>query len=76
MGSYNVPTYYANVTLRIGFGVPTNQRVVEHTIFAGFTQGMDQQGVGLLGQSGFFDHFKVAFDRTASLFHVELPDTP
>jgi hypothetical protein len=72
MGSYNVPTYYENVTMRISFG----SHVQEYPLYAGFTQGLEQQGVGLLGQFGFFDRFNVLFDRARGLFHVELPDPP
>src|SRR5215472_9879800 len=74
VGSYNVPTYYANVDLQIKFG-DKRQYVIRHQIYAGFTPGMEQQGIGLLGQFGFFDHFEVLFDRSSSLFCVEIPDS-
>jgi hypothetical protein len=75
VGSYNIPTYYSDVVLQIRFG-QQGEHVVEHKIYAGFSEGMEHQGIGLLGQFGFFDHFKVAFDRKASLFFVEIPDPP
>lgn len=40
----------------------------------GFTTGLEAQGMGLLGQSGFFDRTKVLFDHAQGLFHIETPD--
>jgi hypothetical protein len=39
---------------------------------AGFTPGMDAQGIGLLGQSGFFETFAVGFDHKAKQFYVDV----
>jgi hypothetical protein len=34
----------------------------------GFTTALDRQGIGLLGQNGFFDRFQVAFDLRNRIF--------
>jgi hypothetical protein len=66
VGSTNVPTHFTNVVLDFG--------VLQFPVYAGFTTGMDPLGLGLLGQSGFFDHFKIMFDYGNKLFTVETPD--
>jgi hypothetical protein len=38
---------------------------------AGFTEGLESVGLGLLGQTGFFDQFTVTFNHRAGVFHVE-----
>jgi hypothetical protein len=63
VGSTNVPTHFVDVTLDFG---PT-----QFSVYAGFTTGLDQIGIGLLGQSGFFDRHKVTFDYQNKLFTVE-----
>jgi len=47
VGSADVPLHFANVTLHFGF--------TQFGIYAGFTTGVDRLGIGLLGQTGFFD---------------------
>lgn len=39
-------------------------------ILAGFTEGLDAQGIGLLGQSGFFDQYSVLFDQARGVFTI------
>jgi hypothetical protein len=63
LGSTNVPTHFVDVTLDFG---PT-----QFSVYAGFTTGMDQIGIGLLGQSGFFDRHKITFDYKSKLFTIE-----
>jgi hypothetical protein len=46
--------------------------VITIDIYAGFTVGLDNVGLGLLGQSGFFDHAKVLFDHTGGTFSIDL----
>ena len=42
--------------------------------FAGFSEQMDELGVGLLGRHGFFELFeKVIFDQQGKLFKLKLP---
>jgi hypothetical protein len=52
VGSSDVPTHFANVTIDL-------QGLVQFPVYAGFTSGLDQTGVGLLGQTGFFERFKI-----------------
>jgi hypothetical protein len=65
LGSNSVPTHYSNVTLDLG--------IMNFQVYAGFTAGMDQHGIGLLGQQGFFDKFKISFDYTNAQFVLEIP---
>lgn len=65
VGSTNVPTHYCNVTLDLG--------VINFQVYAGFTTGLDQFGIGLLGQDGFFDKFKITFDHAHGLYSLETP---
>jgi len=34
---------------------------------------MEAQGVGLLGQAGFFERFQVTFDHPGRSFHIDVP---
>ncbi len=34
---------------------------------------MDQYGIGLLGQTGFFEKFKISFHYAEDLYTLELP---
>jgi hypothetical protein len=63
VGSTSIPTHFADITLDFG--------VVQFSVYAGFTTGMDQIGFGLLGQAGFFDRNKIAFDYSQELFTIE-----
>jgi hypothetical protein len=63
VGSSNVLTHFANVTLDF--------TAVQIAVYVGFTTGMDQHGMGLLGQAGFFENFKVTFDYKKKIFTVE-----
>lgn len=47
--------------------------VINFQVYAGFTTGLDQFGIGLLGQDGFFDKFKITFDYTHGLYSLETP---
>lgn len=64
VGSSNVPMHFANVTLDL-------QGVLEFSIYAGFTPGLEQLGLGLLGQAGFFERFKITFDYSHKLYILE-----
>ena len=63
VGSSNVPTHFATVTLDF--------TAVQIAVYVGFTTGMDQHGMGLLGQAGFFENFKVTFDYKSKIFTIE-----
>lgn len=43
-------------------------------LYAGFTEGLDALGLGLLGQLGFFDRFDVRFNLKQGEFSVDIPD--
>lgn len=58
-----VPTHFCNVTLDLG--------PIQMAVYAGFTIGLDQLGVGLLGQTGFFEKFNITFKHSASVFQLE-----
>ena len=64
VGSAENVTYYATVTVDIGIGL-------RFETSAGFTQGMDRAGFGLLGQQGFFEKYNVEFRRRERIFTIE-----
>ncbi len=66
VGSSSVPTQYANVTVDI-------PGIARFPVYAAFTSGMDPMGFGLLGQVGFFERFKVAFDYSNGVYTIEVP---
>lgn len=66
VGSTNVPTHFMNVTVDL-------QGLIQFPAYAGFTTGMDQLGIGLLGQAGFFERFKITFDYGRKLYTIETP---
>jgi hypothetical protein len=59
--------YYDTVEIRI----PFQTGLLSFAAVVGFTQGMEAQGIGLLGQAGFFEKFRVQFDHKARLFYIE-----
>jgi hypothetical protein len=65
VGSYNVPTYFWNLEIDL-------QGLTRFPVFAGFTPGLDQLGLGLLGQSGFFDRFNISFNLRQGIFEIEI----
>ncbi len=56
--------FFHNITIDL-------QGVVQVQVYVGFTDGLEQWGVGLLGQSGFFDRFNVSFNLRQGIFEVE-----
>jgi hypothetical protein len=44
--------------------------------YVGFTDGLNQWGVGLLGQSGFFDRVGVHFDLHNGKLEIEICSAP
>lgn len=61
----SVPSHFCNIEIDFG--------VVRIPVYAGFTTGLDQVGVGLLGQTGFFDRFNITFRHSQGIFQVEIP---
>ena len=64
VGSNANTTYYDTITIDLGSGIV-------FSAYTGFTQGMDQMGLGLLGQDGFFAHFRVEFLLSKNIFMIE-----
>jgi len=64
VGSFGNVTYYDRLEIDVGNGLSFSS-------FVGFTQGLESQGTGLLGQAGFFETFVVTFDYKARTFHLE-----
>jgi hypothetical protein len=63
VGSSSIPTHFSNVTLDLG--------LLQFTVYAGFSPGMEHLGIGLLGQVGFFERFRITFDYANKLFVLE-----
>jgi len=63
LGSEGNVTFYEEIEIAVGKRVALAR--------AGFTEGLEIIGLGLLGQTGFFDQFTVTFDHRAGVFHVE-----
>jgi hypothetical protein len=64
VGSSANLTAYSNLMIDLGSGI-------QCACYAGFTPGMNALGIGLLGQSGFFDSFNVCFYQKARKFTIE-----
>ncbi len=64
VGSQANVTYYDTIMIDLGEGVA-------FSAFSGFTQGMDSIGLGLLGQAGFFEQFRVEFLHKQKVFTIE-----
>jgi len=66
VGSSNVPAYFWDLVVELP-GITT------FPLRAGFTEGLNQWGLGLLGQDGFFNRFRVNFrlNREAD-FEIEI----
>jgi hypothetical protein len=45
--------------------------LVSFDAYVAFTSGLEAQGLGLLGQSGFFENYVVTFDYKKREFHIE-----
>ncbi len=66
--------YHAQVNVEIGFtraGEQAPFHVIRLDIITGFTEGLDAQGIGLLGQSGFFDRHDVLFSQRQGFFTID-----
>ena len=64
VGSSANTTYWDTISVDLGHGIA-------FSVYTGFTQGMDQMGLGLLGQDGFFEHFRVEFLLSEKIFTIE-----
>ncbi|HKN76305.1 MAG TPA: hypothetical protein VJW94_14095 [Candidatus Acidoferrum sp.] len=68
-GSAGVPTHFANISIDL-------PGVIKFPVYAGFTSALDRMGLGLLGQSGFFDRFNVSFRLVEKICLIEVPEPP
>jgi hypothetical protein len=64
VGSSANTTYYDTITIDLGYGIA-------FSAYTGFTEAMDRLGLGLLGQNGFFEHYRVEFLLTEKIFTIE-----
>ncbi len=64
VGTQSNITYYDTVRLDLGHGIA-------FTALVGFTEGLNSAGIGLLGQSGFFENFNVEFLHRQKVFTIE-----
>ena len=65
VGSTNIPTHYTDATLDL-------QGIIQYRAYVGFTTGLEQLGLGLLGQVGFFDRFRVHFRLPENKCDIEI----
>lgn len=78
VGNSGNVTYYDDLTIEVGQflnvgSTSTFQSRFSFKTYAGFTVGLDAQGVGLLGQYGFFENHSVTFDHKGREFHIDQP---
>ena len=67
VGSLANATYYETLTVNIHI---LNGKTMSFTTLAGFTDGLEAQGIGLLGQGGFFETFPVTFNHKGGNFTI------
>jgi hypothetical protein len=53
--------------------IPSVPRSIRFQAPIGFTNALEGAAIGLLGQNGFFDTFKVAFDLPKGIFVINPP---
>jgi hypothetical protein len=67
-------THYSELTIEVGCeqdGAWVFDPALKFTAYAGFTLGLEDQGIGLLGECDFFERYVVTFDHKSRLFYVE-----
>ena len=73
VGNAGNVTHYADLTIELG-GVDAQgafNPLLKFKTYAGFTVGLEAQGIGLLGECGFFENYVVTLDYKNHVFHVE-----
>jgi hypothetical protein len=73
VGSTGNITYYETLAIDIPVMTAKGMQNLSFSTYAGFTAGLDPQGIGLLGQEGFFENFSAQFDRSTKVFHIDVP---
>jgi hypothetical protein len=76
VGSTGNITYYDNLKIEVGMmaevnGVATFSAQFTFQAYTGFTAGLESQGMGLLGECGFFENHLVTFDHKHRYFYIE-----
>jgi hypothetical protein len=64
VGSQSNVTWYDTVTIDLG-------QEIKFSAYVGFSEAMERIGTGLLGQSGFFERYRVEFLLTRKLFTID-----
>ena len=64
VGSSANTTCWDTIAVDLGHGIA-------FSVYSGFSKGMDQMGLGLLGQVGFFDRYRVEFLLSRKVFTIE-----
>ena len=64
VGSSGNVTYYTDLEISLGRGI-------QFKSYVGFTAALDAQGMGLLGQTGFFEFYNVTFLQKQRKFVIE-----
>jgi hypothetical protein len=63
VGSNSNVTYYDTIQIDLGQGI-------SFSAYVGFTEALNIQGIGLLGQDGFFSAYDVHFSHRQAIFTV------
>lgn len=76
VGNSGNVTYYDHLRTEMGHMVTadeltTFQPICSFSAYAGFTLGLEAQGLGLLGQSGFFENYSVTFNHKRREFYID-----
>jgi hypothetical protein len=76
VGNTGNVTHYTDLTIEVGSvappqGVLSFDPQLKFNAYVGFTVGLEAQGIGLLGECGFFENYLVTFDHKNRLFHIE-----
>lgn len=67
VGSTANITYFSNILVDIPISTGVT---LSFEVYAGFTDGLEAIGYGLLGQTGFFEKFKLTFDHRNKIFTI------
>jgi hypothetical protein len=77
VGNTGNVTHYSDITVEIGSlavdgsGNATFEPHLSFKTYAGFTPGLEGQGIGLLGEIGLFENYVVTLDHKNRIFHIE-----
>lgn len=76
VGNTGNVTHYDDLTIELGQmanvgGIVQFDPKFSFKTYAGFTVGLESQGMGLIGEVGFFENYVVTFDHKQRQFHIE-----